>query len=170
MTKKLFKLLLVVIWMAVIFVFSHDTGEASSQKSDGLIINTIEFLLERDLSDAEKVKWLDYFVVPVRKSAHIISYFILGWLMINFVKEFRLIDKRTYIFAFILCILYAISDEVHQHFIPGRSGEVLDVAIDGVGSFLGIWYWSYKWKMKERKKELQLLRQRRKMKKVKSNG
>lgn len=168
MVKKMFKLLLVIGWMSLIFVFSHDTGEVSTKKSDGLIINTIEFLIERDLTDGEKEKWLGYFVVPVRKSAHIIIYFVLGYLMINLVKEYRLIDKRTYILAFILCLLYAISDEVHQHFVSGRSGEVLDVLIDSVGSGLGVWYWSSKWKLKERKKEISLLRQRRK-KKVISN-
>lgn len=169
MTKRIIKLFLVVLWMAFIFVFSHDTGEASTKKSDGLIINTIEFLLERDLSDAEKDKWLGYFVVPVRKGAHIVTYFILGYLMISLLKEFRLIDKRTFIFAIILCVLYAISDEVHQHFIPGRSGEALDVLIDTIGSCLGVWWWASNWKLKERKKELQLLRQRRR-KKVKYNG
>ena len=168
MTKKLIKLLLVVAWMALIFVFSHDTGEVSTKKSDGIIINTMEFLLERDLTDAEKEKWIGYLVVPVRKGAHIITYFILGYLMISLLKEFRLIDKRTFIFAIILCILYSISDEVHQHFVPGRSGEVLDVAIDTIGSCLGIWNWGYKWKMRERRKELNLLRQRRK-KQVKNN-
>ena len=88
--------------------------------------------------------------------------------MISLLKEFRLIDKRTFIFAIILCILYSISDEVHQYFVPGRSGEVLDVAIDTIGSCLGIWNWGYKWKMRERRKELNLLRQRRK-KQVKNN-
>ena len=77
-------------------------------------------------------------------------------------------DKRTFIFAIILCILYAISDEIHQHFIPGRSGDLLDVGIDTMGSCLGVWHWGYKWRMKERKKELNLLRQRRK-KKVKKH-
>ena len=168
MVKKMLKLLLVVAWLALIFVFSHDTGEASTKKSDGLIVSTIEFLLERELSDAEIVKWTNFFVVPVRKGAHLFSYFILGYLMINLVKEFRLIDKRTYIIAFILCVLYAISDEVHQHFVPGRSGEILDVGIDSIGSCLGVWYWSSRYKFRERKKELQLLRQRRKKKVKKS--
>lgn len=164
----MFKLTLLIGWMLLIFLFSNDTGEVSTKKSDGLIIGTIEFLLERDLTDAEKEKWIGYLVVPVRKVAHVITYFILGYLMISLLKEFRLIDKRTFIFAIILCILYSISDEVHQYFVPGRSGEVVDVGIDTIGSCLGIWNWGYKWKMRERRKELNLLRQRRK-KQVKNN-
>mgnify|MGYP003298480280 CR=1 FL=1 len=92
--------------------------------------------------------------------SHIISYFILGVLMVSLLKEFRLVDKRTFIFAVIMCILYAISDEVHQYYVPGRSGDVVDVLIDTVGSILGVWYWASKWKYKERKRELQLLRKR----------
>ena len=168
MTKKMFKLTLLIGWMLLIFLFSNDTGEVSTKKSDGLIIGTIEFLLERDLTDAEKIKYVDWFVTPVRKGAHLLVYFVLGYLMIYTLKEFRLVDKRTYIYAVILCMLYAVSDEVHQYFVPGRSGEVLDVAIDTIGSCLGIWNWGYKWKMRERRKELNLLRQRRK-KQVKNN-
>ena len=162
MTKKLIKLLLVVAWMALIFVFSHDTGEVSTKKSDGIIINTMEFLLERDLTDAEKEKWISYLVVPVRKGAHIITYFILGYLMISLLKEFRLIDKRTFIFAIILCILYSISDEVHQYFVPGRSAGVIDVVIDTVGAGLGVWRWGKKFKLKTRKTEIHFLRKRKK--------
>ena len=168
MVKRLFKLLLVVAWMSVIFMFSHDSGEASSKKSDGLIITVVEFLAERDLSDAEKEKLIDFCVVPVRKGAHIISYFILGVLMVSLLKEFRLVDKRTFIFAVIMCILYAISDEVHQYYVPGRSGDVVDVLIDTVGSIFGVWFWASKWKYKERKRELQLLRQRTKKKVIPS--
>ena len=168
MTKKMFKLTLLIGWMLLIFLFSNDTGEVSTKKSDGLIIGTIEFLLERDLTDAEKIKYVDWFVTPVRKGAHLLVYFVLGYLMIYTLKEFRLVDKRTYIYAVILCMLYAVSDEVHQYFVPGRSGEVVDVGIDTIGSCLGIWNWGYKWKMRERRKELNLLRQRRK-KQVKNN-
>ncbi|WP_245575523.1 VanZ family protein [Alkalicoccus chagannorensis] len=40
--------------------------------------------------------------------------------------------------ALIICVVYAASDEYHQTFIPGRSGEVSDVVIDGIGAFVGI--------------------------------
>ena len=125
MTKKMFKLTLLIGWMLLIFLFSNDTGEVSTKKSDGLIIGTIEFLLERDLTDAEKIKYVDWFVTPVRKGAHLLIYFVLGYLMISTLKEFRLVDKRTYIFAVILCVLYSISDEVHQYFVPGRNAGVI---------------------------------------------
>ena len=165
MTKKMFKLTLLIGWMLLIFLFSNDTGEVSTKKSDGLIIGTIEFLLERDLTDAEKIKYVDWFVTPVRKGAHLLVYFVLGYLMIYTLKEFRLVDKRTYIYAVILCMLYAVCDEVHQYFVPGRSAEVIDVVIDTVGSSLGVWRWGKKFKLQTRKTEIQFLRKRKKKKK-----
>ena len=45
-------------------------------------------------------------------------------------------DKRIYIITIIFCFLYACSDEIHQLFIPGRSGELLDVLIDTTGGIL----------------------------------
>lgn len=165
MTKKMFKLTLLIGWMLLIFLFSNDTGEVSTKKSDGLIIGTIEFLLERDLTDAEKIKYVDWFVTPVRKGAHLLIYFVLGYLMIYTLKEFRLVDKRTYIYAVILCMLYAVSDEVHQYFVPGRSAGVIDVVIDTVGSSLGVWRWGKKFKLQTRKTEIQFLRKRKKKKK-----
>ena len=47
---------------------------------------SIEFLIERDLTDGEKEKWLGYFVVPVRKSAHIIIYFVLGFFNLSVIN------------------------------------------------------------------------------------
>ena len=41
--------------------------------------------------------------------------------------------KKQFLFSFIFCFLYAISDEIHQMFILNRSAEVLDVLIDMIG-------------------------------------
>ena len=46
------------------------------------------------------------------------------------------------IVSLIICYLYAVSDEVHQIFIPGRTAKVLDTFIDGAGSLVGITIYS----------------------------
>ena len=73
----------------------------------------------------------------VRKSAHFIGYMILGILVFIFICQFEDINKK-FIISWIICIIYAASDEIHQLFVPGRSGQVRDVLIDSAGSFLGI--------------------------------
>jgi len=51
--------------------------------------------------------------------------------------KFKDINKKP-LFAFLICVIYAISDEIHQLFVPGRTGQLKDVIIDSSGSFVGI--------------------------------
>ena len=46
--------------------------------------------------------------------------------------------KHIYFISFIICFLYASSDEFHQLFVPGRSGQVTDIFIDLIGVVLGL--------------------------------
>jgi VanZ family protein len=72
---------------------------------------------------------------PVRKLAHYTEYLILGILMFLMLKSYGIEDFSLPI---VLCIMYACSDEMHQFFVPGRACRVLDVVIDGLGSFTGV--------------------------------
>lgn len=66
----------------------------------------------------------------LRKFAHVSIYALLGALLA------RALERDA---AALVCgIAYAVSDEVHQHFVPGRSGAVLDVGFDTLGVIAGI--------------------------------
>jgi VanZ family protein len=69
----------------------------------------------------------------LRKLAHAAEYAVLGALLLRATARPGL--------AFVLGTLYAVSDEVHQSFVPGRMGSVLDVALDTVGVAIGIVLW-----------------------------
>lgn len=69
----------------------------------------------------------------LRKIAHTAEYAILGALLVRATGRAGL--------AFALGTLYAISDEIHQSFVPGRLGSPLDVAIDAVGVAIGVALW-----------------------------
>lgn len=138
MIRKIIKVMLVVLWMIMIFMLSNDTASASSKKSDGLIVRSSEVLLRRSLTVGEKNKILKYLVVPVRKSAHFMLYLILGFLVINLLREYMIINTKSIILTIVICFLYACSDEIHQLFVIGRSGEIRDVIIDTFGSGTGI--------------------------------
>lgn len=123
--KKKFSVLLVLLWMLLIFFLSSlDSNESSKQS--GLIVNILSNILH--------INNIEALSIIIRKIAHLSEYFILGLLVYNMISKYK---KRTYI-AVIICILYAISDEFHQSFIPGRSCQTLDIAIDIIGSNLGI--------------------------------
>jgi VanZ family protein len=68
--------------------------------------------------------------LALRKFAHLTEYAILGALLLRAV--------RTPGWAFSIAVLYAASDELHQHFVSGRHAAPLDVAIDAVGIAAGV--------------------------------
>ncbi|WP_243096886.1 VanZ family protein [Thermohalobacter berrensis] len=59
-------------------------------------------------------------------------------LVINAFVRSEVKGFKGFIFSFVFCILYAISDEVHQLFVPGRDAQITDVMIDSAGAFIGI--------------------------------
>ena len=138
MIRKVIKIILVLLWMVMIFLLSNEEAVKSSKKSDGLIIKSVELFTRKSLSDQEKEKVLKYLVFPVRKCAHLSLYLILGILVISLLREYMVINTKLVLLSLLICFLYACSDEIHQLFVPGRSGEVRDVLIDTLGACLGV--------------------------------
>jgi VanZ family protein len=66
----------------------------------------------------------------LRKLAHATEYAILGFLLL------RALGRESWALA--LGVAYAVSDEIHQHFVAGRHGAPLDVVIDAVGVTVGV--------------------------------
>lgn len=118
---------LALIWMAVIFAFS-------SQANSGAY--TEAYLQEAN--------------VPVRKLAHMFEFAVLAVLYqtalarsITKTNEQAKSKFKHYWLAFVLAVLYALSDEWHQSFVPGRSSSLLDSGVDSTGALIGLTtvYW-----------------------------
>ena len=122
--KKIIKLLFIIIWLLVIFLFSNQDGSTSTSLTNGILEKYL-FFVDSDI-----------FFMIIRKMAHITEYFILGILVLNFINEFK-IDKKI-IVSILICFILASFDEFHQLFIPDRTGRLLDVFIDMIGDSLGI--------------------------------
>jgi VanZ family protein len=71
--------------------------------------------------------------LALRKVAHAAEYAVLGALLAR--------ALRSRVTAGVVGVLYAVSDEVHQAFVPGRLGSPVDVAIDAVGVVAGVLLW-----------------------------
>lgn len=138
MIKKIIKVVLIIFWMGVIFAFSSDNGEASTEKSDSIIINVYQIFNKKELTNKEKEELVEKLVFPMRKLAHLSEYLILGILIISLISEFTLINRKAFLIGLLLCIIYATSDEIHQLFSVGRSARILDILIDTIGSSIGI--------------------------------
>lgn len=144
MKRKNIKLLLVVVWMVVIFVFSSMNGDSSDEKSKFVIY--IFNLLGLNL-DGIFGTLADFIV---RKCAHFTEYFILYMLLYNALKE-NFSFKKALLFSIIGVFLYASSDEFHQSFVPGRGPSFRDVCIDTSGGLLAsvILYLNFTFKKKQ---------------------
>jgi len=70
----------------------------------------------------------------LRKLAHVAEYAVLGALLVRALARPEL--------AILLGALYAVSDEIHQHFVPGRHGVWYDVLIDTAGVAAGVVAWT----------------------------
>ena len=125
---KRISVLLVVIWMLFIFTLSNYNGNMSAMQSDGLLSKIL--MLIHYTGDTEILRYV------IRKCAHITEYFILGILVYNACRYNA--TKDIIKLSIIICILYACSDEIHQLFVSGRAGKILDILIDSLGSILGI--------------------------------
>lgn len=138
MLKKIVKLVLLIAWMAIIFNFSNDNGTESTKKSDLVITKIYQVITNAEPSKKQLQNIIDKYVYPIRKLAHFTEYAVLGILLVNFINEFKILSIKVIIISVILCMLYAISDEIHQLFSAGRSARILDVFIDTLGSSTGI--------------------------------
>lgn len=136
---KCIKLILIIICMGIIFYFSSDNAVESTKKSDNVIIRVSNFFSSTSLTAREQQIIIQKLVVPVRKGAHFLIYLILGGLIVSFLDEFSISERKMILLAVFLSFLYACSDEIHQMFVPGRSGQISDVLLDTVGSIVGIY-------------------------------
>lgn len=138
--RKLVFLILSILFACMIFAFSARSGEESTEDSYevGMVFGTIVhhdfhfWTEEEQLAFAEKV---DY---PIRKTAHATEYAILAMLFVGAWYDGK--RKKVYnaLLPWICATGYAATDEIHQLFVPGRSGQVSDVLLDSVGAAAGI--------------------------------
>ena len=71
---------------------------------------------------------------PIRKTAHVMEYLFLTFLLYRAFKGTFQLDPLSLVFyPAILSFFYAASDEFHQTFVPHRHGAFSDVLIDGIG-------------------------------------
>ena len=125
---------LVLVWMAVIYGFSGQSGEESSGLS-AMIAQPITNALAAcwDLEDASAL----YIQVDgaVRGAAHFGEYTILGFLLMLAISRFGL--KGLWL-PWLIGTVYAVLDEWHQSFLPGRVCDPKDVLIDTCGVLCGV--------------------------------
>lgn len=138
--RRIIFIVLIIINCITIFIFSNQNGDDSTKTSDfvtDFIVNIISNI--NKMGDNEKITLAAQMSPYVRKIAHYSIYFILGFLSMNYMNTFR--GRGFYqkeLVSFLLCVFYAITDEIHQLFINERAGQITDVYIDSLGALTGI--------------------------------
>jgi VanZ family protein len=125
----------VVLWLVFIFYLSAQPVYESnmlSKRVTEVVVETVEKVAPESKLDVNRMNHL------LRKNAHFFAYLMLGILMMNLLGRSGVGGTKGIVLALGICVLYAISDEVHQLFVPGRGAQVRDVLIDSAGAIIGI--------------------------------
>ena len=132
---RIISIIFVLAWMVTVFMLSHQIAEDSSKTSSNFITVIIK-LFNKDIEQEQLETIMLKVETIVRKLAHFVLYTLGGMLITIMFINFKEYITKTKIASFLLGATYAITDEIHQLFVPGRSGEIRDVLIDSTGILL----------------------------------
>lgn len=134
--KIIFSWLLVLIVAVLIFNFSAENAETSSQTSEGVVVEILGTVMDKEDITPEIVTKFHF---PIRKIAHFGIYMLLGFCLLNATKHsFKIKTLFNLIISFVIAVIYATLDELHQNFSAGRGPKATDVLIDASGALIGI--------------------------------
>lgn len=149
--KKVFLVvyvILILFWGGVIYKLSSMNSNNSNSSSTGIIGNFIEDsvkvtnkagLSNSHPNESKIDKASKLLNAPLRKVMHATVYFILAIMIILFITVMQ--EKKKYFLALlitiVICFLFACTDEYHQTFVGGRTGQFKDVLIDTSGALAG---------------------------------
>jgi VanZ family protein len=77
----------------------------------------------------------------VKKGGHMTGYALLALALLRGLAGGKAVTRRQAVLAVLLAAAYALTDEFHQRFTPGRGSSMSDVAIDTAGAVLGVLAW-----------------------------
>jgi len=139
--RRIFRYGPLVVWAVLIFIGSGDVLSASHTS---ILVSVAHYLFPTASAET-----LAVFHLLIRKAGHLTEYAILAALA---ARAFRtssrdLLRRRWFWAALTLVVLYALSDEFHQSFVPSRGASIYDSLIDSVGGLIGlmiVWSWHHR--------------------------
>lgn len=136
-----------ILWMA--FIFFASTAQLSASNTSRIIRPLLLWLFP---GISEETLAFVHFMV--RKLAHLTEYAILGWLAARAfnTSSHQPLRRHWFLFAGLLVVVYALSDELHQRFVPARTGSLYDSLIDITGGFLALTLFYFWRKVREGKR------------------
>ena len=126
-----------VAWMT--FMFFASTGALSGENTSRFVRPLLLWLFP-DISD-EKIA-LAHFVT--RKVAHFLEYAVLAVLAARAFSSSssRPLHRRWFLISLLLVVVYSLTDEYHQSFVPSRGASIYDSLIDTLGGLTALLLYS----------------------------
>jgi VanZ family protein len=129
----------VIVWGRVIFGFSAQDSTESGSLSERVctaIVDEITQIRQEEISETEKLNLIEQLDHPIRKAAHMTEYAVFALLLFNLLCSLGVKGRKRFAIALLLVFCYAATDEFHQLFVEGRSGQFTDVLIDTAGGLI----------------------------------
>ena len=138
--KKIYGILLILFWLGVIFFFSNSDASASTVQTKIVINKLVELADNNSFFNFIILKLTEKhsLVYSIRKLAHLTIFCILQIIVFAVMRHNGKSIFKSTIYSMLAVVLYAIFDEIHQYFIPGRSCQLKDVFIDTIGGSVGL--------------------------------
>ena len=133
---KVLKILLIVIWMIIIFIFSAQQGNDSGDTSRKFTAAIIRIITGKKIEPNDP--FIEAIQLLIRKFAHFTIYSIGGFLIMNYTYTTEKTKKEKILYSITTGGCFAITDEIPQFFVPGRSARILDIGIDTAGVITGV--------------------------------
>ncbi|MCS7209922.1 MAG: VanZ family protein [Fimbriimonadales bacterium] len=136
-----------VLWVGMLLLIFYFSSQAGSPENSARWLEAFLRWLAPDLAarlTSEQLLMLNF---VLRKTGHATGYFVLtllgyGAFRVSF-GQARIVALR---WAVATSLLRAVIDEIHQAFVPGRTGTIVDVGIDAVGIALAMWLVRCRWR------------------------
>ena len=136
---RMILILLLLCTFFIIFGFSSQDGETSGGLSRSITNKILQLSSKYNNLEQEEKDQVFYRTEKIiRKIAHFSIYTLVGLLLMGLLSTYKIKENCRMILSIVLGMIYAISDEIHQGFSPGRSPRIADVYIDTLGVILGI--------------------------------
>ena len=128
--KRGLVLYIAVLIAIMIFIFIQSAFPATvSRQESGLVVKLLEDVFGWSPDNAAFI---------VRKTGHFLEYLVLGVVLCLTTRSFGKKRRVPLWIPWAVGTAFAVTDEIHQYFVPGRSCELRDVVIDGCGVAVGV--------------------------------
>jgi len=127
-----------ILWMLFIFYLSSQPARVSNNLSKKITILFVNFTKQVQEINFISQKHFSEINDIIRQYAHVVVYIVLAIFVVNALRGSGMNVLMSCLLAFLISVIFACSDEIHQMFVPGRGVQLQDLIMDCIGVLLGL--------------------------------